>query len=370
VAKPFTRVQALENRAFLTALRRTGNVRLACRELGLKHNTMQNRRRAHPAFAVKWDAALVVAQAALNARLKREEGKRDSRLTSGRLRLRGNDGKRRRIPDRVRDDEKGEPLTRRSAPPSPTRGEGSFRTQGGEPVLRLTKNGKLQLQRAQAGKLTTAAEQAFLAALSVTCNVKLAAAAVGAAEHAFYRRKHKDPAFAREMRLAIQQGYDALELALLESSLPESFEHDEWRSNDPPAIPPTSANQALQLMYLHQKEARLTEEPYWLKKRRGEPHAVYRERLAQMAEERERRAREEFGVAEAERMAQGLPAWGPAGEAVRVALPEGFGLADLAQVTGWSRADPDKPPHDDTRALFGGWRIEDMEEEDRGWGLE
>jgi hypothetical protein len=87
-----------------------------------------------------------------------------------------------------------------------------------------------------------------------------------------------------------------------------------------------------------------------------------------MAEERDRRAREAFEVAEAERWARGEPAWGPAGEAVRRELglrrgedARSFGLPDLAQVTGWSRADPGKTPHEPTRALFGGWRMEEME---------
>jgi nitroreductase len=35
-ARPFTRNQALENQAFLKALRRTGNMRLAARETGVK----------------------------------------------------------------------------------------------------------------------------------------------------------------------------------------------------------------------------------------------------------------------------------------------------------------------------------------------
>jgi hypothetical protein len=118
-----------------------------------------------------------------------------------------------------------------------------------------------------------------------------------------------------------------------------------------------TASQALQLMYLHQKEARLTAEPDYLKRRRGEPHAVHMERLALMAEERDRRRREEFEVAEAGRWAEGLPPWGPAGEDVRDKL----GLPDLAQVTGWSRADRAKAAHDARRALFGGWRLEEME---------
>ena len=67
MAKPLTRAQALQNRAFLRGLRRTGNVRLACREVGAKYGTMQHRRRVYPAFALRWDAALAFAQAGLSA---------------------------------------------------------------------------------------------------------------------------------------------------------------------------------------------------------------------------------------------------------------------------------------------------------------
>ena len=231
------------------------------------------------------------------------------------------------------------------------------RTVGGEPHLVRLKDGKLQMRRAQPGKLTRQCEQAFLAALSATANVTLSAAAAGASPRAFYRRKRQCRAFARELRLALKMGYDRLELALIESTLAEAHEHDAWRSNEPPAIPPMSVNQALQLMYLHQKEARLVAEPWPIRRRRGESREAQTVRLAAMWEEQQRRSREEFEVAEAERWAQGLPPWGPAGEDVRAKL----GLPDLAQVTGWSRADPEKGGHDPDRALFGGWRIEDME---------
>ena len=143
-------------------------------------------------------------------------------------------------------------------------------------------------------------------------------------------------------------------MALLESGLPEAHEHDEWRSNEPPAMPPMTVNQALQLMYLHQKEARLTAEPWWLKRRPGESREAHSFRLSAMYEEQQERSREAFRVAEAERWERGEPAWGPAGEDVRREL----GLPDLAQVTGWSRK---KTAHDPRRALFGGWRIEDMQ---------
>ena len=342
--KPFTRTQTLENRAFLTVLRRTGNVRLACREVGLKYGTMQHRRRKHPGFAARWDAALVFAQAGLEARAAREGRPGSKSRDVSRVALCAHAG--RPTPSLP---------AAQAARAAPASLHSVARTQGGEPHLVRLRNGKLQLQRAQVGKLTPAAEQAFLAALSVTCNVSLAAAAVGSCFNAFNRRRRKDPAFAREMRLALARGYEALEAALLESSLPGAHEHDEWRSNDPPAIPPTSANQALQLMYLHQKAVLQLDEPDYVRRRRGESREAHSERLALMAEERDRRAREEYEAAEAERRDRGEPPLGPAGE-------ERFGLPDLAQVTGWSRADPAKGTHDPSRALFGGWRIEDMEE--------
>ena len=315
MARPLTRSQALENRAFVKALRRCGNVRLACRELGLKYGTMQHRKRVHPGFAVRWDAALVFAQAGFEK--------------SGKLgpRFRGDD-----------------------------EGSARFRTVGGEVLICRRNDGRLQMRRAQPGKLTREAEQAFLAAVAASCNMSLAAAAVGSCFNAFKRRRDTDPAFARELRLARARGYERLEMALHEAGLAASHEHDDWRRNDLPAMPPMTVNQALQLMHLHQKEARLLSESERIRRRRGESSEAHSERLAQMAEERERRARDEFELAEAERWAQGLPPWGPAGEEARRRL----GLPDLAQVTGWSRADPAKAPHDESRALFGGWRIEKM----------
>jgi hypothetical protein len=353
VARPLTRAQALQNRAFLKLLRRTGNVRLACRELGLKYSTMQDRRRKHPHFAQAWDAALVFFQ---------------PRIRSG-------------APARTLS---GPSAKRRSLDRLGTNGDSQFRTVGGEMVMVRLKDGRVQMRRAQPGKLTPAAEQGFLAALSATCNISLAAAAVGADFNAFNRRRKKDPAFAREMRLALQWGYEALELALLEGGMPGSHEHDDWRHNEPPATPPMTVSQALQLMYLHQKAVLLVDEPPHIRCRRGEPEEAYTERLAQMAEARLQREREKFEVAEVERWERGLPPWGAAGEAVRreLQLPphpptasrrvppspsegEGLegrmGLPDLAQVTGWSRADPKKRPHHPERALFGGWRLEDME---------
>lgn len=224
--RPFTRTQALQNQAFLKALRRTGNIRFAAREVGLQYGTMQHRRAHHPAFAHAWAAALAFAQARLN-----KNG------------LQG-------------------PKAKRSAP-------APHRTLGGEAVITRRNDGKLQMRAAQPGKLTKQCEQAFLAALSATANVRLSAAAAGAAEAAFYRRRRQNPAFAREWFLALQEGYEQLEMALHASWSPHSHEDDAWRHNAPPPIPPMTVNQALQLMYLHQKEARLLAEPPHIKRRKA-----------------------------------------------------------------------------------------------------
>jgi hypothetical protein len=315
--RPFTRTQALENQAFLKALERVGNIRLAARQTGLKYGTVQHRRRHHPAFAAECDAALALAHSHLL-------------------------------------DQGGQ------QPPSASRADrsiGAYRTTGGEGAVVRRRDGKLQLRAAQPGKLTRQCEQAFLAALSATANVRLSAAAAGASVAAFYRRNRKNPAFAREMRMALETGYLRLEMALIESFEPASHRDDAWRSNDPPPIPQMTANQALQLLYLHQKEARLRAEPAHIKRRRGEHHEAHIVRLRAMYQADLQREQEKFLVAEAERRARGEPwLFGPE------ILPP---LPALDQVTGWSKADPAKV-HDASRALFGGWRLGDLEARKRG----
>ena len=313
MARPLTRAQQLENAAFLRALRRTGNIRLAARETGVKYGTIQHRRRAHPGFAQVWDATLALAQA-------------DFETQGGRA----------------------APVAPRAAIIDDDRGH---RTRGGEAAVVRRRDGKLQLRSAQPGKLTRQCEQAFLAALSATANVRLSAAAAGASVAAFYRRRRKNPAFAREMRLALEMGYERLETALLESIAPASHADDAWRHNDPPPIPPMTADQALLLLALHQKEARWHDEPPHIKRRRGESSEARSFRLGAMYQARLQREREAYDVAEAARNARDEA---PSPHEAPPVLP------DLAQVTGWSKADPSKTPHHDGVPLFGGWRIEDM----------
>lgn len=291
------RAAALENQAFLQSLRETGNTREAARAVGLSRTRFTKRRAADPAFAAEWDAALAFAQAGLKG-----------------LRM---------------------AAAPHAAALRPT-------------LVRRGDQGQVQLRRPAAhAKLTRDHEQRFLLALSASAKVRLAAAAAGLSHATFYARKRRSRAFAREWRAALEQGYARVEMAAVAAADPDSYRDDAWQHNHPPELPPMTGPQALQLLYLHQKEVRLAHEPAAVRRRRGELNEVYWERVQAIREARTEAAREEFRRAEAMRQVhgQGSPyhRW--------VVMP------DLGQVGGWSKVDPAKPAHDPGRALFGGWRL-------------
>ena len=311
--RPFTRRQALQNEAFLAALRRTGNPRLAARLLGVHRSTYMKRRAKSAAFAQAWDAEIAACHADLHA----AGGPRAAEAQGG--------------------------LVRRKS---------AFRTEGGELVVGFTRGGRLQLRRAPAGWMTKAGEQAFFRALSATANVRLSAAAAGFSHSAFYQKRRARPAFAREMRLAHTIGYDRVEYALLASGLPESHADDAWRHNDPPPIPPMTADQAIQLFALHQKSIRMSWDAPHRRKRRGEPWETYTERLRAMWVCEKSKEAEDRAVRRAAR-------WETAGDWDLPEDDEIPPLPALELVTGWSKADPKKVPHNPDLALFGGWRLKD-----------
>ena len=314
---------------------------------------MIGRRHGNAAFAQRWEAAVAAAHARFHlaggtrapdadrVRGGREGERapldfaRGERKAGAREAGRGGGSERKRDPGLRRDDGRG------------------LRTKGGEAVVVRTKGGRLQLRSAHAGKLTKAAEQAFLTALSATANIRLSAAAAGASPAAFYRRAQRNPAFAREMRLALQMGYERLELAALRSALPESFEDDGWRHNSPPPIPPMTADQALQLLFLHEKSVHQSWEKPHRRRRRGESDETHCERLRAMWTAEKRQEAEDEAVRRAARYEESGD-WRFEEEAPPPELPP------LHLVTGWSRADPAKTPHDPRRTLFGGWRLEHM----------
>ena len=325
--RPLTPLQAHQNELFLDSLSRSGNVRLSARAAGVAYGTIQHRRAKHADFAQRWEATV----AAVHARLHLAGGKEGPSFD----RLRTSGKKAKMDPGLRRDDGRG------------------FRTKGGEPVVVRTRTGKLQIRLAHPGKLTHAAEQAFLHALSATANIRLSAAAAGASPAAFYRRRRLNPVFAREMRLALRMGWQRLEMAALAAAHPRNHGHDHWRTAKEAPMPPLSWDQAFQLLCLHEKSVHQSWEQPHRRRRRGESDAVYVERLRAMW--RAEKARE--GEEEALRRAARYEASGSWRHADEPPPPE---LPPLERVTGWSRAGGKAGRHG-RLALFGGWRIGDME---------
>ena len=360
---PFTRRQAQENSRFLEVLRRTGNARLAAREIGRAHSTMHQRRRGNAAFAQGWEAAAAAASAAFHLAGGKRGPSFDPEQDQKQGKRKNPSAGSGRPLDFARDERSfvggGGARVLRQA--QDDRGEDPLRTAGGEPMVVRTRSGRLQIRPAHKGKLTKAAEQVFLRALSATANIRLSAAAAGASPAAFYRRRRQCPAFAREFRIALRMGYERLELAAMASAMPESWADDSWRQAEPPPMPPMTPAQALQLLGHHRKKVELGWDKPHLRKRRREPWETYTERLRAMWAHEQNLTAEDDALRRAARY-ESSGGWRYEDEAPPPELPP------LELVTGWSRARPGKAPHNPELALFGGGRIAEMERKKRGRG--
>jgi hypothetical protein len=327
--RPFTRRQALENAAFLAALRRTGNARLAARELGVNRSTFTKRRGKSAAFAAEWEAARAAAHAAFHLAGGPRAPEGTVTFPAGR-------------------DGEGAGAGKSDCP---------HKTRGGEPVIVRTKNGRLQLRRSPPGRMTQAGEQAFFRALSASANIRLSAAATGFAHSSFYARKRRHTPFAVEMKISLTIGYDRLECAAMERMLQamhgggaENGWLDHAVAGNP--IPPLSWDQAFQALCLHRNTVRLDGErpPGRRASTPHNPHAAF------FAIARNIDAVERAGHYEA------TGSWRFAHEQAPPALPP------LHLVTGWSKAGG-KPKHSPKIALFGGWRIDDWKKRKRGQSI-
>lgn len=210
--RPFTARQNAQNAAFLDALARTGNARLAASELKVNRSTYTKRRAKSRRFAAQWNAALAASQAVLAA-----------------------------------------------APAVPPRDPKALRTAGGEPHLVRLKDGSLQLRRARAGWMTPAAETRFLQALEGSANNRMSAAAIGFAHTTLYRRRARSPAFAEAARAALDTACHHLRAALMQAfdrlagpQYGDTQEGWEERTRDCP-LPPMTVDEVLQLLRFHDR---------------------------------------------------------------------------------------------------------------------
>jgi hypothetical protein len=323
--RPFTPRQQRENTRFLAALRRTGNVRLACRELRVNRSTYTKRRAKCAAFATGWDMVLAAAHAAFH-------------LAGGT-----------RMPEAViASGAKQSSLDRHDARAS--RDDEGLRTRGGEPVIVRQSNGRLQLRLAPPGRMTAAAERQFLGALAASANVRLAAAAAGFAHSSFYARRTRWVGFNARMGQALKVGYDRLEYVVMERTL-EAIHGAEpeqaWLAaaiRDNP-LPQFSFDQAFQTLCLHRNTVRLD-----AMRPPGRPSKVERT----PAEAMFAIGRNIDAIQRADHY-QLTGTWTLSGEPAAEA-PK---LPDLQQVSGLS-AKARVTWHPD-RALFGGWRVDTWE---------
>jgi hypothetical protein len=173
--RPFTPRQEAANAAFLAALARTGNTRLAARELGVHRSTYFKRRAKSKSFAAAWDAALTTAHRSLKNSSPGFPGEGDRAQRGGGAGRRPN-----------------------------------LKTEGGEPLIIRQKSGRLQLRQALPGRITAAAEQLFFRTLSATANIRFAAEAAGFAHTSFLYRKRRSRRFAAEARRSIVRAQAAM----------------------------------------------------------------------------------------------------------------------------------------------------------------
>ena len=124
---------------------------------------------------------------------------------------------------------------------------------GEELVLRGTGGAgggrRAQVARARIGQITPRVEARFLSVLRRTCNVKMACVAVGISAAAAYKHRDRWAEFGRAWDVAIQDGYFALEVALLENGI-RALDPNADGLAEEPALPmlPISAHDAMRIL--------------------------------------------------------------------------------------------------------------------------
>ncbi|MEP7349496.1 MAG: hypothetical protein ABI668_06025 [Sphingorhabdus sp.] len=128
---------------------------------------------------------------------------------------------------------------------------------GEELVVRGSRGRRAQISRARLKQWTLRGEQRFLSVLRATCNLELACREVGLSVPSVYKHADRWPRFAGAWKAALEEGYHALELAMLENGMrsldPDAAEEMDWE----PAIPmePMTPEQGLALLHMNKHSA-------------------------------------------------------------------------------------------------------------------
>lgn len=120
-------------------------------------------------------------------------------------------------------------------------------------AVRYGRNGRAQRIKTGGAFWSEEAEEVFFDVLSASCNVTLACAEVGFTTPTVYRLRRMRPDFAEKWRIALEQGYARLEMALVEAAA-DSIEGLELDAERP--IPKMSVDQAMNVLRAHRNEVR------------------------------------------------------------------------------------------------------------------
>lgn len=134
--------------------------------------------------------------------------------------------------------------------------KGSGNGRGGGPAgsrLRYGNDGRPKRVKTGGYQWSDEAEVGFFDNLGATCNVRASAEAVGFTTFTVYRQRRLRPDFAARWEAVLEHGVARLKMELLRSAL-DTLAGAEFGPDRP--IPPMTAEQAMNLVKLHQAEAR------------------------------------------------------------------------------------------------------------------
>ena len=188
-------------RAFLSALRETGNQTLAAERAKVSLSWVKLHRSSDPAFRRASEQAVAEAAERLGGRLR---------------------------------------------PPS----NWGF-LDGHELVVKGSNRRRVQIARARVRQWSPRVEERFLTVLASTCNVRAAAAAVGMHSSSAYHHRRRWPGFAERWRAAVEIGYHQLEFGLIEAA--GNFLSGE-ELPDPAPLAGMTVGHAIHLLHMHKHE--------------------------------------------------------------------------------------------------------------------
>lgn len=206
--------------AFLRALERTGEARVAAKDAGIDFTTAYARRRAHGEFAQAWAEAL----AAHDVRVTAEEEAEIAAVERGGL--------------------QAGPSTIASAgngPPS--------QAQLREDVVVCA--GKVR--RRGHGRWSKAKEKVFFEELAATANMRMAADAAGVSTNAIRARRHKSRLFAAKFDAVVRNAGAVIDLYLVEEAR-KTFDPETIDSGD--VQPRVTIDQAIKISQLNAAKAK------------------------------------------------------------------------------------------------------------------